>query len=80
MKKLLFILLLWQSVFALNVKTIKDIEKYKGTVDQIFVTDSTVMGVESRFMPSIRKTIPLNIVTKVEVQDGKKNFHYVDNH
>jgi len=32
MKKLLFIsLLLIQTVFALNVKTVKDIEKYKGT-------------------------------------------------
>jgi hypothetical protein len=48
--------------------------------DQIFVTDSTVTGVQSRFMPSIRKTIPLNSVKKIEVQDGKKNYHYVNSH
>src|SRR5258705_3546429 len=33
--------------------------------DQIYVTDSTVTGVESRFIPSIRKTIPLNSITKI---------------
>ena len=58
-------------------------EKNKRTTfyfDQIFVTDSTVTGVESRCMPSIRKTILLNSVTKIEVQDGKKNYHYVNKH
>jgi hypothetical protein len=45
--------------------------------DRIFVTDSTVTGVESRFLPSMRKTILLDSVTKIEVQDGHKNFHYV---
>jgi hypothetical protein len=57
-------------------------ENNKRTVfyfDQIYVTDSTVTGVESRFMPSIRKTIPLKSVSKIEVQDGKKNYHYVNN-
>ena len=45
--------------------------------DRIFVTDSTVTGVESRFIPSIRKTILLDSVTKIEVQDGHKKFRYV---
>jgi len=46
MRKLLIIpILLVQSVFALNVKTIKDIEQYKGTADQIFVTDFKEGGV-----------------------------------
>src|SRR6187549_3192688 len=40
--------------------------------DRIFVSDSSVIGVESRFIQSIRKTIPLKTVTKIEVQDGKK--------
>jgi hypothetical protein len=58
-------------------------ENNKRTVfyfDQIYVTDSTITGVKSRFIPSIRKTIPLNSVTKIEVQDGKKNYYYVNNH
>jgi hypothetical protein len=45
--------------------------------DRIFVSDSSVAGVESRFIQSIRKTVPLKSVTKIEVQDGKKNFHYL---
>jgi hypothetical protein len=43
--------------------------------DRIFVTDSTVSGVQSRFMPSIQKTIELKDITKIEVRDGGKNFH-----
>jgi len=39
MRILLIILLLCQQVFALNVKTIGDIEKYKGTATQIFVQE-----------------------------------------
>lgn len=45
--------------------------------DRIFVTDSTVTGIQSRFIPSIKKTIPLNRVIKIEVQNGGKNFHYI---
>ena len=55
-------------------------ENNKRTVyyfDRIYVSDSSVVGVESRFIQSIRKTIPLNAISKIEVQDGKKDFHYV---
>lgn len=44
--------------------------------DRIFVSDSSVVGVQSRFISSIRKTIPLQSIKKIEIQDGKKNFHY----
>lgn len=44
--------------------------------DRIFVSNDHVVGVQSRFISSIRKTIPLKTITKIEVQDGKKNFHY----
>jgi hypothetical protein len=53
-------------------------EKNKRTVfyfDRIYVNDSCVVGVQSRFISSIRKTIPLKSITKIEIQDGKKNFH-----
>jgi hypothetical protein len=46
-------------------------------VDRIFVTDSTLTGVQSRFNSSIRKTIKLGNIKKIEVQDGNKNFNYV---
>jgi hypothetical protein len=46
--------------------------------DRIFVTDSTVIGVESRFIPSLRKTLALDSITKIEVQDGHKKFYYAN--
>ena len=54
-------------------------EKNKRTVfyfDRIFVNDSCVVGVRSRFVPSLTKTIPLNSIKKIEIQDGRKNFNY----
>lgn len=45
--------------------------------DRIFVTDSTLTGIQSRFISSINKTIKLKDIRKIELQDGKKNFDYV---
>jgi hypothetical protein len=45
--------------------------------DRVFVTDSTLSGVQSRFISSINKTIKLKDIRKIEIQDGKKNFYYV---
>lgn len=42
------------------------------TVDQTYVS-----GVQSKFMTSIHKTIPLNNIKTIEIQDGKKKFSYV---
>ena len=36
-----------------------------------------ITGGQSRFMSAFKKTIPINSVKKIEVQDGKKNFRYV---
>ena len=40
--------------------------------DSIFLTDSAVIGVQSRLMPSMQKTIALSDITKIEVQDSGK--------
>jgi len=40
--------------------------------DRVFVSDSIVTGVPSRFMPTMRNTIPLNEINKIEVQNGGK--------
>jgi hypothetical protein len=45
--------------------------------DRIFVNKNYLYGVQSRFISSTTKTIPLNDITKIEVQDGKKNFKYI---
>ena len=42
--------------------------------DRISVNRNSVSGVESRFMDFIKKTIPLDSITKIEVQDGRKGF------
>jgi hypothetical protein len=44
--------------------------------DRIFVNSHSVIGVESRFIESVRSTIPLDSITKIEIQDGRKKFKY----
>ena len=48
--------------------------------DLISVDETFVSGVQSRFITSIRKTIPLNTIRTIEIQDGKKKFSYVQWH
>jgi hypothetical protein len=45
--------------------------------DLMRINGNIINGGQSRFIPSIRKTISLDAIKKIEVQDGKKNFHYV---
>ena len=46
--------------------------------DLISVDETYVRGVQSRFITSIKKTIPLNTIKIIEIQDGKKKFNYVN--
>ena len=46
--------------------------------DLITVDDAYVTGVQSRFITSIRKTIPLNTIKTIEIEDGRKNFRYIN--
>jgi hypothetical protein len=45
--------------------------------DLIQFDGETITGRQSRFISSIKKKIPIGSVKKIEVQDGKKNFRYV---
>lgn len=45
--------------------------------DQIYVQDSMIIGDGSRFI-QYQKTIHIDSLKLIEVQDGKKNFKYVD--
>lgn len=47
--------------------------------DLISINDSSITGTQSRFIPSITKTILLTRIKKIEIQDGKKKFKYVTN-
>ena len=44
--------------------------------DTMFLTDSTVTGQRSRIIPSLRSTILLSSITKIEVQDDHKHYVY----
>lgn len=60
--------------------TYSDNSKNKRTIfyfDRVYVTDKTVTGFRSRFMGLV-KTIPLDSIKKIEVQNGGKNFRYVN--
>ena len=46
--------------------------------DLISVDETYVRGVQSRFITSIKKTIPLNTIKTIEIQDGKKKFSYIN--
>jgi len=45
--------------------------------DNVYLQDSMIIGNKSRFF-YIKKSIPLNDIKKIEVQDGHKNFKYID--
>ncbi|GAA5020258.1 hypothetical protein GCM10011506_05190 [Marivirga lumbricoides] len=45
--------------------------------DRIIIEDNKLYGVQSRFMSAMSKSIPLDQIAKIEIQDGKKNFNYV---
>jgi hypothetical protein len=45
--------------------------------DRIFLQDTLVIGERSRFL-GLQKGIPINTVKLIEVQDGQKNYHYVE--
>ena len=46
--------------------------------DLIKVDTAYVSGVQSRFISAIKRKIPLNSIKKIEIQDGKKNYSYVN--
>ncbi len=46
--------------------------------DRVYVSQRSLVGVQSRLISSIKKKIPLDSITKIEVQDGQKKFSYVD--
>nr|WP_319502486.1 hypothetical protein [uncultured Draconibacterium sp.] len=57
-------------------------EKNKRTIfyfDRVIKQDTLIIGGQSRFIPSLIKAIPFNSVSKIEVQNGGKNFKYVEN-
>lgn len=46
--------------------------------DLIDVTDSTVTGSKSRIISSLKKTIKISDIKKIEVQNGGKKYRYMN--
>ena len=46
--------------------------------DRILVNDTTVSGVQSRILSSITKTIHLNTIKLIEIQNSGKRYKYVN--
>lgn len=46
--------------------------------DLIRINDTLLTGGRSRFISSIKKTISMNSIKKIEIQDGEKKFRYVN--
>ena len=46
--------------------------------DRVYLQDTLIIGDRSRFI-GLRKGISINNVKLIEIQDGHKNFKYVDN-
>lgn len=45
--------------------------------DQIQFDGENIIGRQSRIVSSFQKTIPIRAIRKIEVQNGRKNFRYV---
>jgi hypothetical protein len=45
--------------------------------DRIFLKDTLIVGDISRFLPGL-KTLSVNEIKLIEVQDGHKNFRYIE--
>ena len=46
--------------------------------DTIYLADSMVIGQQSRLIPSLTKEIPINSITKIEIQNSGKNERYIN--
>ncbi len=46
--------------------------------DTVYLKDSLIIGAYSRYFPTLRDTLNFNKVKLIEVQDGKKNFYYIE--
>lgn len=47
--------------------------------DKIKVENDRIIGSQSRFLKFIQKEIPFHNISKIEIQDGRKRFKYIEN-
>ncbi len=55
----------------------KDAKRTVFYFDRLVIANGKVYGVESRLMPFIRYSIPIDSITKIEIQDDGKHLKYI---
>jgi hypothetical protein len=45
--------------------------------DRVLIVNNKLVGGQSRYVENLIKKIPLDSITKIEVQDGRKKFYYI---
>jgi hypothetical protein len=56
--------------------THKNGKKYHFYFDTVILENDTLKGGRSRFIQSLIRKIPMDSISKIEVQDGGKKFNY----
>ncbi len=56
--------------------THKNGKRYIFYFDTVVLENDTLKASRSRFIPSLTKSIPMDSIAKIEVQEGGKNFKY----
>lgn len=56
--------------------THKNGKKFHFYFDTIILEKGTLIGSRSRFVPNLTRSIPMDSIVKIEIQDGGKNFKY----
>lgn len=51
-------------------------KKYHFYFDTVFLFNESLKGSRSRFIGGLTRSIPLDSIVKIEVQDGRKKFDY----
>ena len=56
--------------------THKNGKRFQMYFDTVILENDTLKGSRSRFVQSLTRQIPIDSITKIEVQDGGKKFNY----
>ncbi len=56
--------------------TLKDKKRYYFYFDTVVITNDTLSGGKSRFLPGLKTKVAFENIEKIEIQDGRKRYHY----
>lgn len=56
--------------------TLKNKKRYYFYFDTVIITDDSLSGGKSRFLPGLKNKVAFDSIVKIEIQDGRKRYHY----